>query len=149
MQDYRQVAGRVTAVAIDPADPTGNTVFVGAAQGGIWKSTNAAYNVADNVAWNAISDNQATLSIGSIAIQPGNSDPAKSVILAATGEANNSADSYFGLGILRSNDAGSTWNLISSAILHRVGRHTHGFQYCKRADERGRFGDGDKLGRPD
>ncbi len=115
MQDYRQVAGRVTAVAIDPADQTGNTVFVGAAQGGIWKSTNAAYNVADNVAWNAISDNQATLSIGSIAIQPGNSDPAKSVILAATGEANNSADSYFGLGILRSSDAGSTWNLISSA----------------------------------
>ena len=43
VQDYRQVAGRVTAVAIDPADPTGNTVYIGAAQGGIWKSNNAAY----------------------------------------------------------------------------------------------------------
>ena len=42
MQDYRQVAGRVTAVAIDPADPTGNTVYIGAAQGGVWKSTNAS-----------------------------------------------------------------------------------------------------------
>src|SRR5271166_3948751 len=39
-QDYHQVAGRTTAVAIDPADPSGNTVYVGGAQGGIWKSTN-------------------------------------------------------------------------------------------------------------
>jgi hypothetical protein len=114
-QDYRQVAGRVTAVAIDPADPTGNTVYIGAAQGGVWKSTNAAFSVADNVAWSPLTDNQATLSIGSIAIQPGNSDPSRSVILAATGEANNSGDSYFGLGILRSTDAGSNWTLASSA----------------------------------
>jgi len=41
-QDYHQVAGRATAVAIDPADPTGNTVYIGGAQSGVWKSTNAA-----------------------------------------------------------------------------------------------------------
>ncbi len=58
-QDYRQVAGRVTAVAIDPADTTGNTVYVGAAQGGIWKSVNAAYSVADNVGWTPLTDDQA------------------------------------------------------------------------------------------
>ena len=57
----------------------------------------------------------ATLSIGAIAIQPGNTDPANTVILAATGEANNSGDSYFGLGILRSTDAGNTWTLIPTA----------------------------------
>src|SRR5271166_5156996 len=62
-----------------------------------------------------MTDNQATLSIGAIAIQPGNSDPANSVILAATGEADNSTDSYFGLGILRSTDAGSAWSLIPTA----------------------------------
>ena len=116
MQDYRQVAGRVTAVAIDPADPTGNTVYIGAAQGGVWKSTNAAYSAADNVAWTPRTDNQATLSIGAIAIQEQQvPDATKSVILAATGEANNSADSYFGLGILRSTDAGDTWTLVSTA----------------------------------
>jgi len=114
-QDYRQVAGRVTAVAIDPSDPTGNTIYIGGAQGGIWKSTNAANAVADNVAWAPLTDGQATLSIGAIAIQPGTSDPSKSVILAATGEANNSGDSYFGLGILRSTDAGNSWTLISGA----------------------------------
>lgn len=114
-QDYGMVAGRVTAVAIDRADMTGNTVYIGAAQGGVWKSTNATYATAGNVAWTPLTDNQATLSIGSIAIQPGNSDPAKSLILAATGEANNSGDSYFGLGILRSSDAGNNWTLVSTA----------------------------------
>ena len=113
--DYHQVSGRATAVAIDPADPSGNTVYIGGAQGGIWKSINAANPNANSVTWIPISDTQATLSIGAIAIQPGNSDPAKTVILAATGEANNSSDSYFGLGILRSADAGNTWTLVSTA----------------------------------
>ena len=114
-QDYHQVAGRATAVAIDPADSTGNTVYIGGAQSGIWKSTNAANNTANSVLWTPVTDDQATLSIGALAIQPGNSDPAKTVILAATGEADNSADSYFGLGILRSTDAGNTWSLIRNA----------------------------------
>jgi hypothetical protein len=114
-QDYHQVAGRATAVAIDPADPKGDTVYIGGAQSGIWKSTNATTSPANNVTWTPVSDDQATLSIGAIAIQPGNNDPAKTVILAATGEANNSDDSYFGLGILRSTNAGDTWTLIPSA----------------------------------
>lgn len=114
-QDYRQVAGRATAVVIDPADSSGNTVYVGGAQSGIWKSTNAANSVANNVNWTPVADTQATLSIGAIAIQPGNHDPAQSLILAATGEANNSEDSYFGLGILRSADGGNSWTLIPTA----------------------------------
>src|SRR3984957_11993192 len=115
LQDYHQVSGRSTAVAIDPADGTGNTVFIGGAQGGVWKSTNAATSIASNVTWSGLTDGQATLSVGSIAIEPGNSDPAKSVVLVGTGEADSSADSYFGLGILRSADGGSTWTLIPSA----------------------------------
>jgi hypothetical protein len=114
-QNYNQVSGRATAVAIDPADPTGNTVYIGGAQGGVWKSTNAAASTANNVTWTAVTDDQATLSIGSIVIQPGNTNPAQSVILVGTGEADNSADSYFGLGILRSADGGNTWTLTSSA----------------------------------
>jgi hypothetical protein len=84
-QDYHQVSGRATAVAIDPADPSGNTVFIGGAQGGVWQSTNAASSTASSVTWTPLTDDQATLSVGSIAIQPGNTDPAKSVILVGTG----------------------------------------------------------------
>ena len=115
LQDYHQVSGRATAVAIDPADPTGNTVFIGGAQGGVWKSTNAANGVANDVTWAPLTDDQATLATGSIAIQPGNSDPAQSVVLVGTGEADNSADSYFGLGILRSADGGNSWTLVETA----------------------------------
>jgi hypothetical protein len=39
---YGNVTGRITAIAIDPADPQGNTVYVGTTGGGVWKSTNAA-----------------------------------------------------------------------------------------------------------
>ncbi len=114
-QDYHQVTGRATAVAVDPADGTGNTIYIGGAQSGVWKSINAANVTPNNVTWTALTDDQATLSIGAIAIQPWNTDPTKSVILAATGEADNTSDSYFGLGILRSADAGNTWSLVSSA----------------------------------
>ena len=34
------VTGRVTSVAVDPSDPSGNTYYVGTANGGVWKTTN-------------------------------------------------------------------------------------------------------------
>jgi hypothetical protein len=111
--DYGWVSGRATAVAVDPADRTGNTVYIGGAYGGVWKSTNATQAVtptSSNVIWTPLTDNQATLAVGAIAIQPGGTG----VILVGTGEANSSADSYYGLGMLRSPDAGTTWTLISS-----------------------------------
>ena len=115
-QDYGWVTGRATAVAIDPADPTGNTLYVGGAYGGVWKSTNAAAQIAANVNWVPLTDDQATLAVGAIAIQPQlpNPDPTKSVVLVGTGEANLSTDSYYGLGILRSADAGTTWTIIQT-----------------------------------
>ena len=114
-QDYGWVSGRATALAIDPADPTGNTVYIGGAYGGVWKSTNAgpANPSPANVSWAPLIDGQPTLAVGSIAIQPGNLVPASSVILVGTGETDSSLDSYYGLGILRSADGGNTWLLIS------------------------------------
>src|SRR5579872_1611305 len=52
--DYGWVSGRATAVAIDPADPTANTVYIGGAYGGVWKSTNATQAVtktSSSVTW--------------------------------------------------------------------------------------------------
>jgi large repetitive protein len=112
-QDYNWVSGRATALAIDPADQSGNTVYVGGAYGGVWKSTNAGplSPSPSSVVWTPLIDNQATLSVGAIAIQPQplNPDPTKSVILVGTGETNSSTDSYYGEGILRSSDGGTTW----------------------------------------
>ena len=112
-QDYNWVSGRATSVLIDAADSTGNTVLLGGAYGGLWKSTNAG-SLSSNpeaVTWQALIDDQPTLAVGAIALQPGNSN----VILVGTGETNSSGDSYYGLGILRSADGGSTWSEIQSA----------------------------------
>jgi len=118
-QDYNWVSGRATAVAVDPADATGNTVYLGGAYGGVWKSTNAGpLSLSPSSAiWVPLTDNQATLAVGAIAIQPqlSNPDPRKSVVLVGTGETNSSGDSYYGLGILRSSDAGVNWTLITQS----------------------------------
>src|SRR5271157_3208207 len=115
MQDYNWVSGRATSVVIDPADCTGNTVLLGGAYGGLWRSTNAGSQNSNPalVTWQALIDDQATLAVGAIALQPvvcpGNSN----VILVGTGETNSSGDSYYGLGILRSPDGGSTCTQIT------------------------------------
>jgi hypothetical protein len=114
-QNYGAVSGRSTAVAIDPADATGNTVYIGGAHGGVWRSKNAGSLSASaaNVSWTPVLDYESTLAVGAIAIQPGNADTTKSVILVGTGEPNSSADSYYGLGILRSADGGASWTEIT------------------------------------
>lgn len=112
-QDYNWVSGRATSVLIDPSDATGNTVLLGGAYGGLWKSTNAGSKSAtpDLVTWQALIDDQPSLAVGAIALQPGNSK----VILVGTGETNSSGDSYYGMGILRSTDGGATWTQITRA----------------------------------
>ena len=109
-QSYGNVTGRITAVAADPTDSTGNTVYVGAASGGVWKSTNAATADPAAVIWTPLTDQQATLATGAISIKSDGS-----VILVGTGEPNNALSNYYGLGFLRSTNNGSSWNLISSA----------------------------------
>ena len=66
VQDYGPVSGRATAVAVDPADASGNTVYAGAAYGGVWKSSNAGPASPDpaSVKWTALTDNQPTLAMG-------------------------------------------------------------------------------------
>jgi photosystem II stability/assembly factor-like uncharacterized protein len=93
------VSGRIAGIAADPGNA--NTIYVAAAGGGVWKTTNGGST------WNPLTDSQATLSMGAIAIAPSNSQ----VLYAGTGEANNSGDSNFGLGILVSADGGATWTL--------------------------------------
>jgi hypothetical protein len=107
---YGSLAGRVTAMAVDQTDTTGNTVLAAGAYGGVWKSTNAAASNPAIVTWTPLIDDQPTLSVGALAIQPGNDN----VILVGTGEPNYAGDSYYGVGLLRSTDGGNTWTTIST-----------------------------------
>ena len=49
-------AGRATAMAVDPSDPSGNTVYVGGASGGIWKTTNFLTTAPAGPTWIPLTD---------------------------------------------------------------------------------------------
>ena len=122
---FGDLTGRITALAMDPADATGNTVYVGTTGGGVWKSTNAAGPAAsvtflpltDTLSvFDSSSQTLPSLSIGSLAISNG-------ILLAGTGDPNDATDSYYGAGILRSPDGGLTWTLAQNSNDGASGNH--------------------------
>jgi hypothetical protein len=108
-------SGRIAGVAADPTNA--NVIYVGAAGGGVWKTTNGG------LSWVPLTDNQATLFMGAIAVAPSNPN----VIYAGTGEANMGPSKsalgrnniYYGEGVLKSDDGGATWTLEGNAFFHR------------------------------
>jgi hypothetical protein len=114
-QNFGLVTGRISALALDPSDSTGNTLYVGTTGGGVWKSQNANAASPANITFKPLTDDLSALSdvidtsisIGAVSVQPGGTG----VILAGTGDPNDALDSYYGAGILRSTDGGTTWSL--------------------------------------
>lgn len=90
-------AGRIRAIATHPSDP--NTLWVGAATGGVWKSIDGG------ATWRPQTDTLGSLAIGTLAVDPSNPN----TIYAGTGEW---ATGYRGAGIFRSDDGGLTWQFM-------------------------------------
>jgi hypothetical protein len=131
-QNYGLVTGRITALALDPSDATGNRLYVGATGGGVWFSQNAGAAASSGVVFTPLTDtlsalsdaDDASISIGALTVQPGGTG----VLLAGTGDPNDALDSYYGAGILRSTDDGQSWTLIHEAANSPVGStQTFGF----------------------
>jgi len=125
---FGNLTGRITGIALDPADATGNTVYVATTGGGVWKSVNAAGSAA-SVVFTPLTDTLpvfngtsaiASLSIGAVTVQPGGTG----VVLAGTGDPNDALDSYYGSGLLRSTDGGLTWSLIAGSHDGVAGNHS-------------------------
>jgi hypothetical protein len=113
---FGALTGRITALAPDLNDTTGNTLYVGTSDGGVWRSTNAAgttptFNPLTDTLPVFASGSSAipSLSIGALAVQP----TANPVLLAGTGDPNSATDSLYGQGLLRSTDGGLTWSLLT------------------------------------
>ena len=104
------VGNRLTSVVGLSGQP--NIYFVGAASGGIFKTTDGG------VHWEPIFDEQPVSSIGSLAIAP--SDP--NIVWAGTGEAWIRSHISVGQGIYKSTDAGKTWTLMGLEKSGRIGR---------------------------
>ncbi len=97
------MGGRTADVEGVPGDP--NTVFVASASGGLWKTVNGG------ISWKPIFERQGTISLGDIALAPGNPD----VVWAGTGESNTRNSVSFGDGVYRSTDGGKTWQHMTAA----------------------------------
>ena len=103
-----RVSGRVNAITPMPGDD--NTIYLGSAAGGVWKTTNAG------VSWTPIFDEVGTLPIGAITIDAG----APNTVWVGTGDKNSSCGGYFGQGVYLSEDAGATWQARNGSGLSRM-----------------------------
>jgi len=93
------MSGRISALA-GYTDPSGKvTLFVGAASGGVWKSTDGG------TTFKPVFDEQPVQSIGAIALDPSNPKN----VWVGTGEAWTRNSVSIGDGIYKSTDAGETW----------------------------------------
>lgn len=101
---------RFSAAVGVPGDP--HTYYVGAASGGIWKTTDGGVN------WQPIFDDQPVQSIGSLAVAK--SDP--NVVWAGTGEGHIRSHISVGQGIYKSTDAGRHWTLMGLEPTGRIPR---------------------------
>ena len=101
-----QVAGAVQTVAAHPDNA--DVIYVGAVNGGIWKTTNGASATPD---WKALTDGQTSLSIGALKFDP--TDRTHSTLIAGIGRF--SAYRRAGgprTGLLLTSDAGNSWRTI-------------------------------------
>ncbi|MBK7394309.1 MAG: carboxypeptidase regulatory-like domain-containing protein [Chloracidobacterium sp.] len=97
-------SGRVVAIAVHPTNP--DIVYVGTAQGGLYRSTNGG------TSWTPLLDNALSLAIGAIAISPSQPE----TVYVGTGEANFSLDSFFGVGVYRLDNASSASPTITGPL---------------------------------
>ena len=104
------MSGRVASLAGVPGDPL--TVWVGAATGGLWQTTNGG------LSWQARFEDQESSSIGSIALWPTDPD----VIWIGTGEGNPRNSSSVGTGMYRSLDGGNTWRHLGLELSEKIHR---------------------------
>ena len=88
--------GRINSIAFHPSNQ--NIFYVGSPSGGLWKTVNGG------LSWTTTTDKLNSIGVSDIAIDPGNPD----LIYIATGDGD--AGDTYGIGILKSLDAGQTWN---------------------------------------
>ncbi len=101
--------GRVNAIGLHPTDS--NTIYIGSAAGGIWKTTNSG------VTWTVNTDSLPTLGVSAIAITKTNPN------VMYFGSGDRDAGDAVGYGVFKSTNAGATWSISNSGMGNRtVGR---------------------------
>jgi photosystem II stability/assembly factor-like uncharacterized protein len=103
------MSGRIADIVVHPEDQS--TWFVAAGSGGVWKTTNAG------TTWAPIFDDQASYSIGCIALDPSNPE----VVWVGTGENVGGRHVGYGDGVYRSTDGGDSWTNMGLEATEHIG----------------------------
>jgi photosystem II stability/assembly factor-like uncharacterized protein len=106
------VSGRCTDIDVIMPKGKSYTIYVAAASGGVWKTVN------EGTTWEPVFDQEASTSIGDVAIAPSNNQ----IIWVGTGEANIFRSSMAGCGIYKSTDEGKTWAHLGLAGTNTIAR---------------------------
>ncbi len=109
-------AGRILSMAISPANA--NTIFVGSASGGLWKTTTGGNGAPGGINWTYVPTGFPVLGVGAVVINPQNANE----IYIGTGEVYNKNQKgvtaaghirtyrgFYGIGVLKSVDGGVSW----------------------------------------
>ena len=103
------MSGRIVALEVNPADPT--EFYAAYASGGIWHTKD------NGISFTSITDNAPTQNIGEIAMHW----PSKT-LWVGTGENNASRSSYAGIGMLKTTDNGTSWEVKGLEDSHHIGK---------------------------
>ena len=103
------MSGRIVALEVNPADPT--EFYTAYASGGIWHTKD------NGISFTSITDNAPTQNIGEIAMHW----PSKT-LWVGTGENNASRSSYAGIGMLKTTDNGTSWEVKGLEDSHHIGK---------------------------
>lgn len=103
--NYGHVAGRTNVIATDPIST--NVAYIGSDGGGVWKTTNCC---SASTTWAPTMDDPliSTIAIGDIIIDPDDHN----TIYAGTGDLRYGSFSFGSAGLLKSTDAGATWEVL-------------------------------------
>jgi photosystem II stability/assembly factor-like uncharacterized protein len=101
--------GRTVGGCGVPQQP--NVFYIGVNNGGVWKTTDFGRT------WDPIFDDQATGSIGDVAVAASNPD----IVYVASGEGIQRPDLSVGNGVYRSSDGGKTWTHLGLAEGQQIG----------------------------
>ena len=96
------IGGRTRALILHPTNP--NIMYAGGVAGGVWKTTNGGG------VWQPLTDLLGNLAVSCLAFDPNNPN----VIYAGTGEGFYNSNAIRGAGIMKSTDAGATWQQMTS-----------------------------------
>ncbi|GAB4299957.1 MAG: hypothetical protein Kow0098_26900 [Ignavibacteriaceae bacterium] len=102
--NYGNISSRIVTGSYHPSNP--EIIYVGPANGGVWKTTDGGGN------WEPLTDYEASLAMGAIVIDPVNPE----IVYAGTGEATYSGASYYGRGLLKTTDGGMNWTHITNGL---------------------------------